>query len=46
MSRNNISFDDKKTNKSRFYNNKKVFSIYDADVDKILMSKKELLKFF
>ena len=36
----NIIFDDKKINNS-FYKNKKLFKIYDVDVDKILISKKE-----
>ena len=39
--RNNIIFDDKKFNKNNFYKNKKLFNIYDIDVDKILISKKE-----
>ena len=38
--RNNIIFDDKKFNKNNFYKNKKLFNIYDIDVDKILISKK------
>ena len=41
MSGKNIIFDDKKINKSNFYKNKKLFSIYDIQVDKILFSKKE-----
>ena len=41
MSRKNISFDDKKIKKSNFYKNKKLLNIYDIDVDKILISKKE-----
>ena len=41
MSRKNISFDDKKFKKSNFYKNKKLLNIYDIDVDKILISKKE-----
>ena len=40
MSRKNIIFDDKKINKSNFYENKKLFYIYDIEVDKILISKK------
>ena len=40
MSGKNIIFDDKKINKSNFYKNKKLFSIYDIEVDKILISKK------
>ena len=34
-------FDDKKISKSNFYKNKKLFGIYDIEVDKILISKKE-----
>ena len=41
MSGKNIILDDKKINKSNFYENKKLFSIYDIEVDKILISKKE-----
>ena len=50
MSGKNINFDDKK--KSEFYKNKKVTSIDDVDVNKILVSKKEpygtknVLKYF
>ena len=40
-SRKNITFDDKKINKSNFYKNKKLFNIYDIDVAKILTSKRE-----
>ena len=36
-----INFEDKKINKSNFYKNKKLFSIHDLDVNKILVSKKE-----
>ena len=39
----NIVFDDKKINKSNFYKNKKPFNIFDIDVDKLLISKKETL---
>ena len=42
MSGKSIDFDDKKINKSSFYKNKKMFNIYDLDVNKILVSKKEL----
>ena len=42
MSGKNIIFDDKKINKSNFYKNKKLFNIYDTEVDKILISQKEL----
>ena len=38
MSGKNIIFDDKKINKSNFYKNKKLFNIYDIDVDKTLIS--------
>ena len=41
MSRKNIIFDDKKINKSNFYKNQKLFSIYDIEVDKILIPRKE-----
>ena len=37
----NIIVDDKNINKSNFYKNKKLFSIFDIEVDKILISKKE-----
>ena len=41
MSGKSINFDDKKINKSSFYKNKKLFSLNDIDVNKILISKKE-----
>ena len=41
MSKKNIICDDKKITKSNTCKNKKVFNIYDIDVDKILISKKE-----
>ena len=42
MSGNSINFNDKKTQKSDFYNkNKKIFNMDDIDVNKILVSKKE-----
>ena len=41
MSGKSISFEEKKINKSTFYKSKKLFSIYDLDVNKILVSKKE-----
>ena len=41
MSGNSINFDDKKINKSTFYENKKLFNIHNLDVNKILVSKKE-----
>ena len=37
----NTIVDDKNINKSNFYKNKKLFSIFDIEVDKILISKKE-----
>ena len=42
MSEKNIIFDNKKVKKSDFYKNKKVIKINDIDVNKILVSKKEL----
>ena len=41
MNEKNIIFDHKKINNSNFYKNKKLFNIYDIDIDKILISKKE-----
>ena len=42
MNRKSISFDNKNIKKSDFYNkNKKIFTIDDTDVNKILVSKKE-----
>ena len=41
MSGNNIVFDDETINKSSYYKNKKTFNIYDIDINKILVSKKE-----
>ena len=41
MSGKNINFEDKKIKKSDFYKNKKINSIDDIDVNKILISKKE-----
>ena len=52
MSGKSIKFDDKKIDKSNFYKNKKLFSLNDIDVNKILVSRKEsygtknLLKYF
>ena len=41
MNGKNINFNDKKNQKSDFYNkNKKIFNIDDIDVNKILVSKK------
>ena len=39
MCGNNITFDDKKINKSNFYKSKKIFEIDDIDIDKILILK-------
>ena len=39
MSGKSMNFDDKKINKSNFYTNKKLFSLNDIDVNKILVSK-------
>ena len=41
MSVKNIIFDEKKISTSRFYKNKKPFNIYDINVSKTLISKKE-----
>ena len=41
MTGENIYFSDKKIEKSELYKNKKVNSIDDVDVNKILVSKKE-----
>ena len=41
MSGKKIIFNDKKINKSNFYRNKKLFQIYDIDINKILVSKRE-----
>ena len=41
MSGKSINFEDKKINKSNFYKSKKIFNIYDLDVNKVLVSKKE-----
>ena len=41
MSRKNINFNDKKIKKNDFYKNKKINSIDDIDVNKILVSEKE-----
>ena len=39
MSGKSINFDGKNISKSNFYQNKKIFNIYDLDVSKILVSK-------
>ena len=41
MSGRNIIFNDKKLCKSNFYKSKKVISVCDIDIDKILICKKE-----
>ena len=47
-----VNFENKKSNKSNFCKNKKLFKIEDIDINKILVSKKEsygtknLLKYF
>ena len=42
MSISSINFNNRKNKKSDFYNkNKKIFNINDADINKILVSKKE-----
>ena len=41
MSEKRMNFDAKKINKSSFYKNKKLLSLNDIDVNKILVSKKE-----
>ena len=41
MSGDSINFNDKKILKNDVYNNKFFFNIYDIDVNKILVSKKE-----
>ena len=41
MSGKSINFDDKEINESNFYKNKKLVNIYDLDVIKILVSKRE-----
>ena len=41
MSGKHIIFHDNKINKSNFYKNKKLFDVYEMEVDKILISKKQ-----
>ena len=41
MSGKNITFNDKKINKSNFYRYEKLFKIDDMESDKILVSKRE-----
>ena len=42
MSEDNITFNNKKINKSNFYRTKRLIKIEDIDVSKTLISKKEL----
>ena len=42
MGGKNIIFNDKNINKSNFYKNKRLFKIDDIDINRILVSKKEL----
>ena len=42
MSGKGINFDGKNINKGSFYKNKKLFSLNDIDVNKVLVSKEEL----
>ena len=41
MSSRETNFEDKKTNKSNFYKNKKLFKVEDIDINNILVSKKD-----
>ena len=43
MNKKNINFDDKKVNKSKFYENKRLFKIDGIDVNRILVSKGNLM---
>ena len=43
MSGKSINFDVKKINKCSFYKNKKLFSLNDTDVNKILVSRKRII---
>ena len=43
MSGKSINFDDRNINKSSFCKNKKLFSLNDIDVNKILVSKKKII---
>ena len=42
MSRSRINLNDEKIKKSDFYKNKKIFNIDNIDVNKIMVSKKEI----
>ena len=46
MANKTINFGDKKINKRNFYKNKKLFNLYELDINKILVSKKNSLKYF
>ena len=39
----NINFENKKVNKSNFYKNKRLFKIDEIDVNRILVSKENLM---
>ena len=41
MSRKNVTFSDKKINRSNLYRNKNLFNIDDTDINKLLASKRE-----
>ena len=41
MAENNITFNNRKINKSNFYRTKRLFNMDDIDVNKILTSKKK-----
>ena len=43
MSGKSINFDDKEINKSNFYKNKKLFNIYDLDVNKMLNTSLDIM---
>ena len=43
MSRKSINFDNEKIKKFNFYKNKKLFNIYDIDVNRTIICKKEPL---
>ena len=43
MGKSSVKFGEKKVNKSNFYKNKKIFKTNDIDVDKVLISKKNLM---
>ena len=43
MSGKSINFEDKKIDKNTFYKNKKLFNIYDLNVNKILVFKNKFV---